>query len=143
MVENATLDRLEDQISWYDKRSHYNQIAFKTVKMLEICAAAVVAGGAAVSLPILVISSLGMGIVVLEGVQHLNQYQNNWISYRSTCEALKHEKYLYLGSAGPYGSAEDRMKLLAERIEGLVSQEHAKWISTRTEAPKSKAEQQR
>jgi len=49
--------------------------------------------------------------------------------YRSTCEYLKHGKYLFLASAGPYRNAENPATLLAERIETLVSQEHAKWIS--------------
>jgi hypothetical protein len=52
-----------------------------------------------------------------------------WISYRSTAEALKHERYLYLARAGPY-TGEDRHRQLAERIEGLISQEHAKWASS-------------
>ena len=34
-------------------------------------------------------AALGALIVVLEGVQQLNQYQQNWSAYRSTCEALK------------------------------------------------------
>ena len=68
-------------------------------------------------------------IVVLEGAQHLYQLQEHWISYRSTAEALKHERYLYLARAGPY-TGEDRHRALAERIEGLVSQEHAKWAAT-------------
>jgi hypothetical protein len=75
---------------------------------------------------------LGSLIVVLEGLQHVNQYQSNWTSYRSTSEALKHEKFLYLARAGPY-SVERAHELLAERIEGLISQEHAKWVSARDE----------
>ncbi len=70
-------------------------------------------------------------------MQQLNQYQQNWIAYRSTCEALKHEKYLYLAEAGPYGNAENREKriaVLADRIEGLISQEHAKWVSAQEQA---------
>ena len=50
--------------------------------------------------------------------------------YRSTAEALKHERYLYLAAAGPYGG-DDRVRVLAERVEGLVSQEHAKWTESR------------
>jgi len=38
-------------------------------------------------------------------------------TYRSTAEALKHERYLYLAKAGPY-VGEDRHRPLAERIEG-------------------------
>jgi hypothetical protein len=66
----------------------------------------------------------------------LNQFQASWIAYRSTCEALKHEKFLYLAQAGPYESNEKAIALLAERIEGLVSQEHAKWVSAQREAEK-------
>jgi hypothetical protein len=56
-------------------------------------------------------------IVVLEGAQHLYQLHEHRISYRSTAEALKHERYLYLARAGPY-TGEDRHRQLAERIEG-------------------------
>jgi hypothetical protein len=82
----------------------------------------------------------GLGVVVtaIEGVVHLNQYQQNCITYRSTCEALKHEKYLYPAKAGPYASAADPRPLLAERIEAVVSQEHAKWDSLREPEPKPK-----
>ena len=44
-------------------------------------------------------------------------------------EALKHERYLYLAHAGQY-AGEDRHDLLAERLEGLISQEHAKWTAS-------------
>ena len=74
-------------------------------------------------------------VVVLEGAQQLYQWQSNWILYRSTAEALKHERALYLAEAGPYRD-EDRHRVLAERVEGLVSQEHAKW----TEAGQNRSE---
>jgi hypothetical protein len=79
-------------------------------------------------------AALGAAVVVLEGLQQLNQYQQNWTSYRSTSEALKHEKYLFLALAGPYAGTASPHTLLADRIEGLISQEHAKWVSARDEA---------
>ena len=60
-----------------------------------------------------------------------HQYHQNWITYRSTAEALKHEKYLYLARADVYSTTKHPLRLLAERIEGLISQEHARWISSR------------
>ncbi len=72
--------------------------------------------------------ALGVAIVVLEGLQSLNQNHDNWTRYRSTTEALKHEKYLWLAHAGPYATAANPDQLLAERVEGLVSEEHAKWV---------------
>ena len=58
-------------------------------------------------------------------------------TYRSTCEALKHEKYVYLASAGPYTNATAAHALLAERIESTVSQEHAQWSSVQQQAAKA------
>jgi len=134
------MDRLEDQIGWYDRNSLANQRYFKRIKMVEIAAAAIIPFLSAFSHPrvMWVTGGLGVLITVLEGMLHLNQYQQNWIAYRSTCESLKHEKYVYLGKAAPYASAGDPHALLAERIESLVSQEHAKWASVQQQEPKSR-----
>jgi len=67
-------------------------------------------------------------IVILEGLQHLFQFQHNWIIFRSTCENLKHEKYLWLAKAGPYVQVGNPDAILSERIGKLILQEHAKWI---------------
>jgi hypothetical protein len=134
--QDATLDRLQEQIEWYDRRSGSSQEAFKRLKICTISAAAVIPFAARVGIEWMswVTAGLGVLIVVLEGLQQLNQYQSNWIAYRSTCETLKHEKFLYLAKAGIYATAGDPHTLLAERIEASVSQEHAKWKSSREQA---------
>lgn len=131
MVEqqDPTMARLEDQITWYDAKSRAAQRWFKGLKILTIVSAAVVPLAAGLAWHPVVVGAIGVLIVIAEGIQQLNQYQHNWITYRSTCEALKHEKYLFLAKAGPYESADDPLKLLAERVESQVSQEHAKWVS--------------
>lgn len=133
---DPTLVRLEDQINWYDGKSNRSQRVYKTMKIIEIVAAAIVPLAAGLHFPAPVTGSLGVLIAVLEGLLQLNQYHQNWISYRSTCETLKHEKYLYLANAGPYASAATAHSLLAERIESLVSQEHAKWASYQEQSGK-------
>jgi hypothetical protein len=92
--------------------------------------------GAAAGVDPNVIGGGGALIVVVEGLQQLQQYQQKWTTYRSTCERLKHDKYLYLAQAGPYTKAPRPEALLAERVEGLVSQEHAAWVSQQQEATK-------
>lgn len=134
---DPTMERLEDQIGWYDRKSMSNQHTFKRMKVVEILAAALVPLFAGFNLPWIAGGS-GALIAVLEGLQQLNQYHFNWITYRSTCESLRHEKYLYLAKAGPYAAAVDPHALLAERIESLVSQEHAKWASGQEQAAKAK-----
>jgi Protein of unknown function (DUF4231) len=144
MSDDTTMARLEDQIGWYDRRSGTSQRRYKALKVTVIVIAALIPllsglplapllpGG----LPTWVLGALGAAIAIIEGIQQVNQYHSNWISYRSTCEALKHEKYLYLGKAGPYAAVAAPHALLAERVESLVSQEHAKWASTQEIATK-------
>jgi len=135
------MERLEDQITWYDRKSLANQRTYKRFKIIEIIAAATIPLLSALPIthPAYVTGVLGVIITVLEGLLHLNQYQQNWIAYRSTCESLKHEKFTYLGKASPYASVADPHALLAERIESLVSQEHAKWASSQSQEAKTKA----
>ena len=131
------MQRLEDQIDWYDRKSIANQRTYKQMKVVEILAAAIIPFLAALRNPNIgmVTGALGVLVTVLEGMLHLNQYQQNWINYRSTCEALKHEKYTYLGKASPYANVPDAHALLAERVETLVSEEHAKWASLQQQEP--------
>ena len=77
---------------------------------------------------------LGGLVVVCEAVLHLNKHHENWLTYRSTAEALKHEKFLYLAHAGAYAASANPRVLLAERIEVLVTDENTKWISHQQEA---------
>ena len=132
--ENPTLKRLEEQIDWYDKKSAFNQSCFKRIKIIELIAAALIPLFAGfwtlISYPAIITGGLGVLIVVLESLQGLYQFQSNWISYRSSCEGLRHEKYLWLAKAGHYADAKDPNRLLAERIESLISTEHAKWVSS-------------
>ena len=128
-AEDPTWERLEDQIGWYSRKSGESQRLYKWLKLLEIAVAAALPVVAAVHSPVWVTGGLAAVIVVLEGAQHLYQFQEHWITYRSTAEALKHERYLYLAQAGPYASG-DRHNQLAERLEGLISQEHAKWTAS-------------
>ncbi len=123
-------DRLEDQLGWYDRKSVAAQQAYKRVKLSQLIVGAAVPVVAALEVSAAVTATLAAYVVIAEGAQQLYQWQTNWVQYRSTAEALKHEKYLYLANAGPY-STDDRHRVLAERLEGLVSQEHAKWTEAR------------
>ncbi len=126
--------RLEDQLAWYDAKAKHHKDWFQRLKVVQIVAAAVIPVTAGSGASAWITGSLGASIVVLEGLQQLFQFQPNWTGYRATAEALKHEKHLYLARAGPYANVSREDALLAERVEGLVSQEHAAWSSTQAEA---------
>jgi hypothetical protein len=131
--KSPTLERLDDQIGWYGRNSKTAQLRYKFLKIIQVIVAALIPLIAVFPVPEPIskwaVALLGLIVLIVEAVQQLNQYQENWISYRSTCEALKHEKYLFLAGAGPYAGTGKQLALLADRIEGLISQEHAKWVS--------------
>ncbi len=137
----AAWDRLETQIKWYGSHARSNKRWYMRIKLVQIVSAAVIPVIAAADLAVWVAGALGALVVVLESVQQLFQFHSNWTSYRSTSEALKHEKYLYVANAGAYATAKDPAALLAERIEGRVSQEHAAWASEQQHPQKSSQEQ--
>ncbi|HET7534179.1 MAG TPA: DUF4231 domain-containing protein [Nocardioidaceae bacterium] len=127
--EGVAWSRLEDQLAWYDAKSVACQRTFKRVKAVQLVLGSAVPVLAFIDLHAALTAGVAAIIVVLEGLQQLNQWQANWILYRSTAEALKHERYLFLAHAGPY-RRENREEILAEKVEGLVSQEHAKWTES-------------
>lgn len=125
---SPALDRLEKQLRWYSEKSSENKKRFQWLKVAEIAAAALIPFIAGYSDLIFLTGLLGVFIVILEGFQSLFQFHDNWISYRSTSEALKREKYLWQSRAGHYKDTENPDALLAERVEALVSREHVKWV---------------
>lgn len=133
------MERLDDQLAWYHAKSGNNKRWFQSLKVAQIVVAAAIPTVAGVGASVGVAGALGAVVVVLEGLQQLFQFQQNWIAFRSTAEALKHEKFLFLASAGPYSQGDRRDALLAERVEALVSQEHASWADTQRTATEGDA----
>ena len=123
-------ERLEDQLGWYEQKSRNNKLWFQSLKVAQIVIAAAIPVSAAAGASATVAGALGAVIVVLEGLQQLFQFQQNWIAYRVTAEALKRERSLCLARAGPYANAERPDAVLAQRVERIVSQEYGAWADT-------------
>lgn len=123
-------ERLQDQIDWYDRKSSLYQTRYKRLRMLEILAAS--------SIPFLsgyievwayitpVIGGLGLLITIIAGLLSLNQYQELWLDYRTTAEALKQEKFLYLTRTEPY-DGEGSFNKLVLRVESRIAKENGVW----------------
>ena len=127
---------LESQIAWYDRKALANQRAYKASKVaiilfalaIPVLAEYGVLPGVHDARALLVSIAAGV-ILLLEGLQHLNKWQENWILYRSTCEALRHERQMFLMGSGPYTKLRKPRaeQVLAERVSDLVSAERSKW----------------
>jgi len=127
-------DRLDDQITWYDQKSAWNQKWFKRFRVVEILFST--------TIPFLVsqvtedttilksiVGGMGVCVAVLSGLITLYKFHENWIEYRTTAETLKHEKYLYLTTVTPY-DRDSPFQELVNRVESLISRENTTWACT-------------
>jgi Protein of unknown function (DUF4231) len=126
--------RLDNQMEWFERKCAYNQKAYKRLRMVELLAAALIpllSGIDSTRLPhgTLIIGVLGMLIALIAGAMSLFKFHENWLQYRVTGEALKHERFMYLCRTGPYG-ADNRYPLLVERVEKILMKENAAWAQT-------------
>lgn len=136
--EQYIQERLDDQIDWYDSKSVGNQQWFKGLQVFVIVASASIPFiigyfGDESNAPKFVIGVLGIAIAAITAVLGIYKFQENWLEYRTTCESLRHEKYLFLTGAAPY-NVEDPFHLLVDRVEGLISNENTNWTDYMTRA---------
>ena len=131
--EAATYERLESQIAWHEARAARDQRAYKWLKRVQLVTGASIPVVAGFDVPVLVAGLLGAAVVILEGFEQIGQYQRNWLDFRSTAEALKREKYLFLAGAAPY-SGPDRGVRLAEHVEHVLARGTERWMAAQEDA---------
>lgn len=129
-AEQYIKQRVDGQINWYDSKSQRSQLKFKILRIIEVVCAALIPLIAGFQLfgdwTTLAVSVLGVIIAICAALIGLGNYQENWVEYRTTCESLRHEKYLFSTKATPYDDAEP-FNLFVQRVEGLVSKENSTW----------------
>jgi hypothetical protein len=129
---DVTWKRLQEQIDWFDRKSGSAQRRFKQLKVATLTLAAGLPVVVAASAPTWVAALMGALIAVIEGAQQLFNFQENWINYRSACESLIREQYLYLARSGRYADVADADVVLAEAVERIVSHENSHWAERET-----------
>ncbi len=126
-------ERLDDQINWYSNKSKRAQTWFKSLRIIEIAAAASIpflAGYVTAETPGIkaMVGLLGVLVAVIAGVISINKFQEIWIQYRTTAETLIRHKFLFQTDSPPY-DGENAYRLLVESAETTMAQENASWSS--------------
>lgn len=135
-------ERVEDQINWYSQKSSKNKCCYYTIKITEIILGLLVS---IISLFLkesilkIIVTTLSLSTTTLNGLLFFLNCQENWTEYRKTSEILKHEKYMFLASAGVYNIDEtERYKLFVERCETIISSENINWAQLNNDEEKKK-----
>lgn len=124
--------RVDEQIDWYDQKSLTAQKWYKRLQITEIVLAALIPllSGYISSFEYIaiIVGLFGAIIAVIESISKLNKYHENWIQYRSTCEMLKYQKYLFLTSSAPYNDQDETIEnIFIRNIENIISSENNQW----------------
>lgn len=133
------IERLDEQIKWYDYKGTSCQRRYKFIKVIIGVLSFLIA-------PIglllqnwiyapCIIAVLGTLIATGTFILSLNKYHENWLHYRTTCELLKHEKYLYLTRSGGYAYCSLPFQELVERCESIISSENIDWAQLHKSEP--------
>ena len=127
------LDRLNDQIDWYDSKSQkYKKRYYRLTGICLVISASI---PFLINLIVdfhwmtLVISALSVINVIISGFESLNNNHDLWTKYRITCENLKREKIFFETKTGPYttDSTSQQLDLLVHRCEEYMGNENLYW----------------
>jgi hypothetical protein len=157
-ISSYIKERIDDQISWYEKKSAYNKIRYRITQVIIIIASAIIPIINLSAAPqenaqnaLLTTAILGSIVTIVAAFSQMEKYSETWILYRTTGEALKREKFLYINDAANYSNLgdEDKNRLLVERVEVLLSSENSKFFALqqqqqiRQQQPSSEEQQEK
>ena len=68
----------------------------------------------------------GVVVVIINKILELEEHHKLWKEYRLTCEALQHERLMYLTKTPPYNN-EGSFPQFVEKVEAILNNETFKW----------------
>jgi len=135
--EHYLKDRYYDQVNWYDKKSVWNQVWYKRLQwgliLFSSITPVLIAIDALVDkatwLTAIPLITATLVAIFTSAIKTFN-FQENWLNYRTTCEDLRKEKYLYEADADAYAQVADKESTFVARVERLISRENTLWFAT-------------
>ncbi len=124
--------RYESAMKYYDDRAITNQRGHRFCSIYTLVVSVALT-------PILILDPKGAGkiiaailaptVAIVTGIASHFQFHENWLSFRATWDALKHELYWRDAQLYEYKEAADRNALFVERVELLISKEGTDWLT--------------
>lgn len=143
-LARRVLQWVNEQIDFYDRYGllHANLYFWFKIPTLVAAALVPVFALATGNWTKWVTAGLGVLIAVLEGVQQVGRYHDNWVAGIATRDQLERERELFLAKAGVYAKPQDGQSsssLFAERASVLMTQEQGQWLKSRQDVKQDAA----
>lgn len=124
--------RYAEALKYYDDRANTNR------RLYHICSVYLIVVSVGIA-PILMINPFGYGkviavvlsptVAIVTAIASHFRFHENWLSYRVTWDALRHEVHWRDAKIHDYQNAGDRNALFVGRVEILISREGAEWFN--------------
>ena len=141
--EDYLKTRIDDQINWYNAKAATNKKLHYSTKSLIIIISSFIPLMAGIEMESqfknILLGLLGTCIAILTGLTALIKFQEKWLEYRTTSESMIQEKFLFQTLTGPYDNQSEPFKILVNRIENILSNEHVSWSQYMNENSTSKS----
>lgn len=126
-------ERVDDQYNWLDRKASWNQKRYKRIRAVVITVSVLIplASGFISDEMWWLKIAVGAGgalVAIFEGITAMQKYQELWLQYRMTAEALKREKFLFQTKAGKYHTAQNPFNEFVLNVETLLAGENASWV---------------
>ncbi len=130
-TQEYLLQRVDNQINWYNSNSKFNRYCYITTKVILTVIAAIIPALTAYmdnsTFVKITIGVLSVFTAILANVSGIFNFKDNWAQYRNMCELLLSEKFLYITGAGKYDKEDTKEKLFVDTIESYLQDENKKW----------------
>lgn len=132
MPTNYLSDRLERQIKWYDDKSveakkNLSRVTFFSVLCTSLIPIVTLFIDFFPFLAKVIVTLLSQIVNICTWYINFNKLQEIRISYRSICENLKTQKFLYENRCSPYNDSSTALSLLISNCESIMDEEHKNW----------------
>lgn len=128
----------QEALNYYDRRANKNRLGYRICSLYVLFVSIALTPILTVD-PILneygrtiygkiIATILAPSIALAAGIETHFQFHKNWMSYRSTWDALRHELHWRDAQIHEYKGCEDRNALFVERVESLISREGDEWL---------------
>lgn len=137
MSVNGYLDeRLAQYQGWYDRKAVKMKALHLRLRTMSVIGGAIVPVLVNVSVPYVNVltTMLSLMVVVLVSLESVYHFREQWKNYRSTEQALGHERVYFITRCGSYEGLHEAeaFRLLVERVESMIAAENASTLSTMT-----------
>lgn len=137
-------ERVQDQISWYERKSASSKRWFHRLRTTVIIAGALIpllvgyANGPYEWLKYIA-GALGAVVAISEGILSLRRYRDLWSAYRLAAERLNRERWLYEnGALDEYAASDEAaFRRFVQRAEQIMASENDEWKSYLQQTPAS------